>query len=117
MRLAQKEIEKENSVIVDATFSRQHNRQAILRLAEDLDANIIFLECFCSEAIIKERLKNRETLPSVSDARRQHFEKLKALYEPLDDIPQAIRITIDTQNALDATIREILSRADLPTPG
>ena len=117
MRLAQKEIEKENSVIVDATFSRQHNRQAMLRLAEDLDANIIFLECFCSEAIIKERLKNRETLPSVSDARRQHFEKLKALYEPLDDIPQAIRITIDTQNALDATIREILSRADLPTPG
>jgi hypothetical protein len=35
----------------------------------------------------------------------------------IDDIPQDIHITIDTQKALDANMREILSCADLPTPG
>jgi aminoglycoside phosphotransferase family enzyme/predicted kinase len=117
LRLAREEIEKQNSVILDATFSRKKYRREALRLAEELDANIIFLECVCSDSVIKDRLQKRNTVPSISDARLEHFENLIAAYEPLDDIPRDIHITIDTQNSLDDNIMEILSSDDLPIPG
>ena len=42
--LAQEVIEKVDSVILDATFSRRHQRDEVIRLARDMDANIIFIE-------------------------------------------------------------------------
>jgi hypothetical protein len=89
----------------------------VRRLAAELDANIIFIECTCSDAEIKSRLKNRAAHPSISDARLEHFEKLKAAYEPLNDIPRDIHISVDTQKAHSDNIKEILSREDLPIPG
>jgi predicted kinase len=116
LRLARTEIEKKNSVMLDATFSRKNQRHEILRLAKELNANIVFLECRCSDAVIKDRLKKRNTAASVSDARLEHFENLKDVYEPLDEIPPSIRIPVDTGNFLSDSIREILSRDDLPLP-
>ena len=115
--LAQEEIEKENSVILDATFSRKNQRRQALRLAEATDANIVFLECLCSEKVIKDRLKKRNTEPTLSDARPEHFENLKAVFEPLNDLSQSIHLTVDTQKSADDSIRDILARQDLPIPG
>jgi predicted kinase len=117
LRLAQAEIENQNPVILDATFSRKNLRREVFRLAAELDANIVFLECRCADALIRDRLKKRETEPSISDARLQHFEDLRTAYEPLDEIPQDIHVTVDTQKSVDDSIREILSRDDLPIPG
>jgi aminoglycoside phosphotransferase family enzyme/predicted kinase len=117
LRLAQEEIEKENSIILDATFSRKEQRREARRLAEDLDANIVFLECQCTDAVIKDRLKKRNTRPTLSDARREHYENLKAVFEPLDEISQDIHMMIDTQKSPEDNIREILSQQDLPIPG
>ncbi|MEJ2728273.1 MAG: AAA family ATPase [Deltaproteobacteria bacterium] len=116
-RLAQEEIENENSVILDATFSRKNQRREVLRLAEDMDANIVFIECLCSEAVIKDRLAKRNATPTLSDARLEHFENLKGVFEPLDDISQGIHLTVDTQKPPDDNIRDILTRRDLPIPG
>ena len=115
--LAQEEIEKENSVILDATFSRKNQRRQALRLAEGTDANIIFLECSCSEKVLKDRLKKRNTEPTLSDARPEHFENLKAVFEPLNDLSQSIHLTVDTQKSADDSIRDIPARQDLPIPG
>ena len=115
--LAQEEIEKENSVILDATFSRKNQRRQALRLAEATDANIVFLECLCSETVLKDRLKKRNTVPTLSDARPEHFENLKAVFEPTDDLSQSIHLTVDTQKSADDSIRDILARQDLPIPG
>lgn len=117
LHLAQEEIDRQNSVILDATFGRKHHRRKMLRLADELDANIVFIECTCSDAVIKHRLRSRDTRPSISDARLEHFENLKANYESLDDIPQSIHITVDTQKPPEDNIRQILSQEDLPTAG
>jgi hypothetical protein len=117
LRLAQEEIDQQDSVILDATFGRKHHRRKVLRLAEELDANVVFIECTSSDPVIKRRLKNRDIRPSISDARLEHFENLKDAYEPLDDIPQDIHITVDTQESLKDNIKLILSQEDLPIAG
>jgi len=109
LMLAQEEIEKGASVILDATFSSKHNRNEALRLARDMDANIIFIECLSSVAVIKDRLKKRETKITVSDARLHHFKELKSRFEPLEDITEEMHIEIDTQRPIKENLMKILS--------
>lgn len=115
--LAQEEVEKDRSVILDATFGHKNQRREVLRLAEDMDADIVFVECRCPEAVIRKRLREREKSPSVSDARLMHLPEFKARYEALDEIPPAIKIMIDTSEPLEENLEKILLRADLTIPG
>ncbi|MDO9262354.1 MAG: AAA family ATPase [Desulfosalsimonadaceae bacterium] len=107
--LAQEEIEKGNSVILDATFSRAHHRAEAVRLAKDMDANIIFVECVLADHLLKERLRQREKTVSVSDARIQHFDYFKARFEPLDKLGGARHIRVDTAAPMDECLGRILS--------
>ncbi len=107
---AQTEIERGNSVILDATFSRQHQRQEVLRLAVDMDANIIFIECVAPINILYARLKDREAKGvSVSDARRHHLSQLMEHFEPLTEIRNRLHIRINTKKPLKESIHKILS--------
>jgi aminoglycoside phosphotransferase family enzyme/predicted kinase len=113
---AQEELEKGNSVILDATFSRKHQRREVLRLATDMDANILFVECRCREDVIRRRLKRRDAAHQVSDARLKHLDAFKARYEPLDDIEDETLISVDTEKPLKENVAEILSRVDIYVP-
>ncbi len=73
--LAREEIEKGDSVILDATFSNSHQRSEALRLARDMDANIVFVECLSPANLSKARLVKRRAGTSVSNARIRHFEE------------------------------------------
>jgi hypothetical protein len=109
LMLAQEEIKKGVSVILDATFSSQHQRSEALRLARDMDANIIFIECTSPIKVLKDRLVKRETDVSVSDARLHHFKQFKSQFEPLDDIADEMHIRIDTQKPVKENMAQILS--------
>ncbi|MGD2269412.1 MAG: AAA family ATPase [Desulfobacterales bacterium] len=107
---AQAEIERGNSVILDATFSRQHQRQEVLRLAGDMDANIIFIECVAPINKLYARLKDREAKgASVSDARLHHLKQFMDRYEPLTEIRNGRHIRINTKKPLHESIHRILS--------
>lgn len=58
--LVQKKIEKRGSVILDATFKEAHHRNEAIRLARDMDANIMFVECVVPENLLKKRLRLRK---------------------------------------------------------
>jgi aminoglycoside phosphotransferase family enzyme/predicted kinase len=111
--LAQEAIEKGNSVILDATFGNAHHRDEALRLARDLDANIVFVECVLKENLLKERLSRRKTEFSVSDARLHHFEYLKQRFEPLNEIGDAMHIRVNTEKPLEACMQKILAKDDM----
>jgi aminoglycoside phosphotransferase family enzyme/predicted kinase len=111
--LAQEEIEKGASVIIDATFSNIHQRGEALRLAGDTDANIVFVECLSPASLSKARLMKRRTGTSISDARLRHFEQFKKRFEPLNEIPDEIHIPIDTERPLQEIIQKILSQANM----
>lgn len=108
--LAQEEIEKGDSVILDATFSNSHQRSEALRLARDMDANIVFVECLSPVNLSKARLVKRRTGTSVSDARIRHFEQFEKRFEPLDDIPDEIHVPVSTERSLGECIQKILSQ-------
>jgi len=108
--LAQEEIERGYSVILDATYSGRHQRSEVLRLAKDMDANLMFVECICPEDLLKERLMRREATSSVSDARLRHFEQFKARFEPLDEIRDEMHLRVDTQRPLEESLQYILSQ-------
>jgi len=108
--LAQDEIGKGCSVILDATYSSRHQRGEVLRLSRDMDVNIIFVECVCSEAVLKDRLLKREGTSSVSDARLRHFEQLKARFEPLDEVRDEMYMRVETERPVEESMQQILSR-------
>jgi aminoglycoside phosphotransferase family enzyme/predicted kinase len=106
---AQAALEKGRSVILDATCSRQKERQDILQLARDTSANIIFVECRCPDREIKARLKNREHQSTVSDARLDHFAAIKKRMVPFDHLSADVHMPVRTDQPLDSIIETILT--------
>ena len=107
--LTQEVIEKGGSIILDATFSRRHQRDEVIRLARDMDANIIFIECTASYQMLKKRLTEREQRAGISDARLRHLKQLKARFEPLGEMQNDMYLKINTEESLDDCMRQILS--------
>ena len=108
--LGQEEIERGYSVILDATYSSRHQRSEVLRLAKDMDTNLMFVECICPEAALKERLMRRERTSSVSDARLHHFQQIKARFEPVNEVRDDMHIRVDTERSLEVSMEHIISR-------
>lgn len=106
---AQEELEKGNSVILDATFRKKQNRDDVLRLARDCHASVIFVECHCAETEIKKRLKEREGGHGLSDARLEHWEKIKASADPLTELPLDAHIRLQTDQPVDSCMETILA--------
>jgi aminoglycoside phosphotransferase family enzyme/predicted kinase len=114
LRLAQAEIEQGHPVILDATFSRRNRRREALRLAAETGAAIVFVECTCPEEMLRQRLAARVGSPSVSDARLQHFDDLKAAFEPGDELPEPCRIQVDTRDPVASGLRRVFTRLQTP---
>jgi len=110
LRVAQEEIKKGDSVILDASYARQHHRDGVLGLARDMDANIIFIECVAPYQTLKHRLIERETTVTTSDARLLHLKQFRSQFEPVTELRDELRIQIDTDRPLNESIREIFSQ-------
>jgi aminoglycoside phosphotransferase family enzyme/predicted kinase len=106
---AQLELKKGCSVVLDATFSKKKWREEVVRLAEDLDANIFFLECFCSQPALLKRLVGREGKTGLSDARKEHLPELLKEFEPLEELREEHHLKIPTEAPLEAGLPLVLS--------
>ena len=113
--LAQEEVKKGGSVILDATYASEHQREGVLCLAKDMDANIIFVECMAPYQTLKKRLIEREAVVSMSDARLQHQKRFRARFEPLAEIRDELHIRVDTNMPLSESIRQILAHDHFAT--
>ncbi len=112
LSMAQDALKKGRSVILDATFSKQKWREEAMRLAEDLDASILFFECTASQATILDRLgRRREGEDGQSDARPEHLPGFLDEYESMHELCPCLHTRIDTENDVDANLRIILSSA------
>jgi aminoglycoside phosphotransferase family enzyme/predicted kinase len=114
LRLAQAEVEQGRSVVLDATFSRRNRRREALRLAAATGAAIVFVECACTEKTIRRRLAERAGSRAVSDARLEHYEALKAAFEPGDELPERCLVRVDTEQPVARGLREIFKRLQAP---
>jgi aminoglycoside phosphotransferase family enzyme/predicted kinase len=111
LALAQDELRSGRSVILDATYGRRHWRDGVRQLASDMDAGLIFAECVSPLETLRRRLARRDRSPGLSDARLGHLSRLSAEFEALTDIPQAMRVSVDTDGPRENTVTALLKTA------
>jgi len=113
---ARSELLAGRSVILDATFGRRRDRDALRRAIaeaqtpEGTPVRCCLVELVASDELLRERLRLRESQTGLtSDARLSDFDKVDALYEPPDEdeAPWLSRVQSDADEA--ATSRRILS--------
>ncbi len=107
---AQEILESGSSVILDATFAKSHFRDEAKILAQNRNIEILFVECYANESVVKKRLIQRENNPSISDARIIHFDHFKSEIDSFDELEEKTHIRVDTSNSLKNCIKHILSQ-------
>ncbi|ROQ90647.1 bifunctional aminoglycoside phosphotransferase/ATP-binding protein [Desulfosoma caldarium] len=107
---AHEQLKHRRSVILDATFSERKWREEALRLARDQDANVILVECRCSENTLARRLATRDHMPGLSDARIHHLPHFIQEFEPLTEpVPSHSHLVCDTEGNPNDVFYQLLS--------
>ncbi len=95
-------------VILDATFSREEQRNEAIRLANDQGALVIFVECRVADHLLEQRLARRSDMRGVSDARLHHLPELRARYTPFA-ASVGNHFSIDTAQPLEPQLLSLLA--------
>ena len=101
LKTADDQLANGQGVIVDATFGNPQYRRLFVKLAGRFNVPILFIECRADENTIRQRLKNRrDDEHEISDATCAVYERMRAEYRPLSEIPDSCRFELDTGREL-----------------
>ncbi|WP_179131025.1 bifunctional aminoglycoside phosphotransferase/ATP-binding protein [Candidatus Entotheonella palauensis] len=113
--LARSALRQGLSVVVDATFSKQAQRTLIQSVGTDAGADCYLIDCVAPEAVIRERLEKRMSVPgSVSDGRWAIFPQFKQQYEPVNvetldgGLMPTSYIRLDTTQPVERSVQQAL---------
>ena len=94
--------------ILDATFKQSADRQLALALAARHGVPVIFVECVVSEDEAMRRLRERASKEGeVSDATPKIYQRQRAEFEPIGEIPARNHLRIDTTVRSEQLVAEI----------
>lgn len=97
------------SVVLDATFGQQWQREWAQRLAQAAGADFLCVECVASEQEIRRRLAERQgDATSVSDADWSIYQAQRQALEPLEEMPPQHHIIIDTSRGASAAVQQVV---------
>lgn len=107
-----------HSVILDATFSKLEQRNALKKAMAAESCEVRWIEAHASEDVIRERLLERDHESTVvSDARFEDYQRLSAGYEPPQELLPREKLSIRTDGPLDQVfdrlMRELVVRSNL----
>jgi aminoglycoside phosphotransferase family enzyme/predicted kinase len=104
-------LETGRSVVLDATFLRRKDRARAIELAHLYGSEAWIVECSLAAEETRRRLGKRlKTGDSVSDASWEVYLKQREEWEPVVETPARRHIHLNTEAALQETIRELLGR-------
>ncbi|MCF8106859.1 MAG: AAA family ATPase [Desulfohalobiaceae bacterium] len=112
---AAKHLRAGRSVILDASFKRQRDRQEAQQTADDFGARFLVLECTCRRQTAEKRLMHREHQANeASDGRRELFQAQRDDFEPIREFSPEIHLRIDTdaseRQCREQTLEDIIRR-------
>jgi aminoglycoside phosphotransferase family enzyme/predicted kinase len=102
-----------SGVIVDATFQRRAERDAMRTLARQQNVPLLFVECQCPESSARARITARQREETVSDATVTIYETQRQSYDRFtDDECDAIAVetdapAIDVARRIEAAMRQL----------
>lgn len=100
LEAASSELEAGHGVILDATFMKRSDRDAVRKLAASCQAPVLFVECHCSEEIVRKRLAERARHgKTVSDADGAIYLEQRRRFEPFgaDEADHCLRLDTDRE--------------------
>jgi aminoglycoside phosphotransferase family enzyme/predicted kinase len=108
--LASQALAQGQSVILDASFAHQVERQRMAKLAGATGADFFILECLAPEAVIRQRLQARARAPgTISDGRWEIFRSFQRHYEPVQEVKPASHICLDTTQSIQTCVQQALA--------
>jgi hypothetical protein len=114
---AEQALQHGHSVILDGSYKRREEREAILELARDLGAEVCFVECTAPLSIIRERLEKRGQDPqAVSDGRWEIFRDQKADFDLTGRWIKKHGLRVRADQSPELLIRKILARINSTAP-
>ncbi len=94
--------------ILDATFKASADRQLALALAARRGVPVLFVECVVGEDEAIRRLQRRTSIEDeVSDATPEVYQRQRAEFEPIREIPPRNHLRIDTTRRREYLVAEI----------
>lgn len=99
-----------HSVILDASFKKRGGRLEAKKLARELSAAFLVIECVADDDIIKRRLDKRAAEGSVSDGRREIFEDQKKDFDKVNEFPKKNHLVLDTASPSGNIMQLLLRR-------
>jgi aminoglycoside phosphotransferase family enzyme/predicted kinase len=108
-RDAASQLDRNASVILDATFGRRQHRDELSRLLDSKGAAYRFIEAQAPEEVLKRRLEQREgATHEISDARLENFETLTRSFEAPSEVRLDRCFQVATDRPATVTIEETL---------
>jgi predicted kinase len=112
LALADAELQAGRGAIVDATFLRRVDREAVRDIAAARGAPVLFVECECDEQEARRRLRLRQAVDAdPSDADERVYARQRLEYESFDATERAQRLGVDTTQ--DAAVVSTLIEAEM----
>ena len=108
---AASQLDRDATVILDATFGCRRHREELSRLLDSKGATYRFIEAQAPNEVLKRRLEQREDAThEISDARLEDFETLTRSYEPPSEVGVDHCFVVATDRPAPVTIEETLEK-------
>jgi predicted kinase len=108
--LARAALQQGESVMVDAAFPKQAQRELLQAVAVEVGAECHLIECLVPETVIRERLEQRVRQPgTISDGRWAIFPQFQQNYEPVQEMKGACHIRLDATQPIESCIEQALA--------
>ncbi|MDP6452844.1 MAG: AAA family ATPase [SAR202 cluster bacterium] len=102
------------SVILDASFLRQSDREQAFDVGREAGAAVWFVECVASEDVAIRRLALRASDDqAVSDGRLELMAQQKSDWESTSAIPESLRVILDTSGNLEDVVSDLLETLNM----
>ena len=106
---AASQLDRDASVILDATFGRRQHRDELSRLLESKGATYRFIEAQAPAEVLERRLKRREGAKhEISDARLENLETLTRSYQAPSEVRTDQCLQVATDRPTTVIIEETL---------
>jgi uncharacterized protein len=97
----------QSCVVLDGSYQSEKER-VLLRDRFSGHVRILFVHCYCSEAVVKKRLRQRAMdFRAISDGRWEIYLAQKKRFQPVTTLEQKEVIGLDTDAPLEQLLRQL----------
>jgi len=101
-------------VVLDGSYNSRDERARVLTLAAKIGVRAVFIQCICSESVVRERLERRARDPlAVSDGRWEIYLVQKERFQPPDEMDSVSLITMDTEQPVAQLLEKLATSLNL----